>query len=266
MRHRVGMIFQDFHLLRRRNVLDNVSLPLELYGHTRSQAHARAVTCLERVGLEDKLEAYPATLSGGQKQRVAIARALALDVELLLCDEPTSALDPETAQGILALLKGLHEDRGLGLVFVSHAMDAVRAICHEVVVVDQGQILEQGSTETIFTNPQHPITQGLVGSVFAIPEVIAERLQPTPIEPSCAQVLRLIFPSEEAQKPLVVELFKRHDIPVSIAGGSIDHIGVSTMGSLVISFPYDHPERPALIASINTHPIRIQELGFIAES
>lgn len=265
MRHRVGMIFQEFHLLRRRKVWENVSLPLQLHGHPDAEARSRALSCLERVGLEDKIDAYPASLSGGQKQRVAIARALAMDVELLLCDEPTSALDPETTQEILALLKGLHQDRGLGIVFVSHALDAVRSLCHKVAVVERGQIVEQGPTRDLFSAPQHPVTQALVGCVFTIPEVIAERLQPLPVEGPCAQVLRLIFAPEEAQKPILFDLFRHYSVPVSIAGGTTDHIGLSTLGSLVVTLPHNHPERPALLDAIGQHPIQIQELGFIPD-
>ncbi len=263
LRRRVGMIFQDFQLLSTLNILKNVSLPLELHGHTRASARTRALTCLERVGLEDKIDAFPGQLSGGQKQRVAIARALALDVELLLCDEPTSALDAQSSQEIIALLRGLHCDRDMGVVLVSHAMETVRALCEQLIVVDEGRVIEQGSTQDIFLKPQHPVTKALVSSVFAIPEVIAERLEPFPVGDACIQVVRLIFSPEEAEKPVLFELLKHFNVPVSIAGGTLEHVGKATLGSLVISLPHQHPERLALFNELLKHPILIQELGYL---
>jgi D-methionine transport system ATP-binding protein len=142
-RQSIGFVFQHFHLLNNRTVLENVALPLEIAGKSRPERLARARECLEIVNLAEKTNAYPATLSGGQKQRVAIARALANDPKVLLCDEPTSSVDPQTTGSILAFLRHLNERFRLTIVLVTHEMTAVSAICNRVAVMEAGRIVEQ---------------------------------------------------------------------------------------------------------------------------
>jgi len=144
-RQHVGMIFQDFNLFDHLRAVDNVSIALrKVKGMSRKQAHARAVAELERVGLGNRMHLYPAELSGGQKQRVAIARALAMDPTVLLLDEPTSALDPELVGEVLAVIRDLAQS-GLTMVMATHQMDFARALADEIVFMQQGAIIEQGS-------------------------------------------------------------------------------------------------------------------------
>ncbi|MBU0945091.1 MAG: amino acid ABC transporter ATP-binding protein [Proteobacteria bacterium] len=148
-RQQVGMIFQDFNLFDHLNALDNVAIALrKVKGVERQTAHNRAMQELKRVGLEDKATLYPAELSGGQKQRVAIARALAMDPTVLLLDEPTSALDPELIGEVLAVIRDLTRD-GLTMVMATHQMDFARALAHEIVFMQDGEIIEQGSPEEL---------------------------------------------------------------------------------------------------------------------
>ncbi|MCD8307280.1 MAG: ATP-binding cassette domain-containing protein [Clostridia bacterium] len=153
-RGKIGMIFQNFNLLQQRNTLKNVMYPLEAAGVKKDEAIAKATSLLEEVKLGDKLKSYPSQLSGGQKQRVAIARALALDPELLICDEATSALDPETAQQIVELLLHINKTRNLSIFVVSHQLNIVRSLCNRIAVIEDGQIMERGTLEEVFTNPQ----------------------------------------------------------------------------------------------------------------
>ena len=127
-RRKITMIFQGFNLLMQRTCLKNVCFPMEIAGVPRSKAEARAAELLERVGLGDKADAYPAQLSGGQKQRVAVARALATDPKVLLCDEATSALDPTTTVSILGLLKELNQELGVTVVVITHQMSVIEEI------------------------------------------------------------------------------------------------------------------------------------------
>ncbi len=144
-REHVGMIFQDFNLFDHLRAADNVSIALrKVRGMSRKEAHARALQELDRVGLGDKVNLYPAELSGGQKQRVAIARALAMDPTVLLLDEPTSALDPELVGEVLAVIRDMAQS-GLTMVMATHQMDFARALADEIVFMQQGQIIEQGS-------------------------------------------------------------------------------------------------------------------------
>ncbi|WP_379138679.1 methionine ABC transporter ATP-binding protein [Paenibacillus sp. sgz500958] len=146
-RHRIGMIFQQFNLIRNATVARNVAIPLELSGVAGNRRDQRVKECLAFVGLEDKAGHYPSQLSGGQQQRVAIARALANNPGLLLCDEPTSSLDPVTTAEILNVLKHVNESFGVTVVIVTHEMDVVRRICSHVAVMEAGRIIDTFSRE-----------------------------------------------------------------------------------------------------------------------
>ena len=147
-RRSMGMIFQQFNLLMQRTALQNVCFPLELVGTSQAAARARALELLELVGLSGRQDAYPSQLSGGQKQRVAIARALAMDPKVILLDEPTSALDPELVGEVLAVIKDLARG-GMTMLMATHQMDFARALAHEILFMEQGIIIEQGSPESL---------------------------------------------------------------------------------------------------------------------
>ncbi|GAB0118540.1 methionine ABC transporter ATP-binding protein [Acidisoma sp. 7E03] len=163
-RRRTAMIFQHFNLLSSRTALDNVALPLKLAGVGRAARRARAAALLDRVGLADRAEAYPAQLSGGQKQRVGIARALAANPSLLLCDEATSALDPETTLSILALLRDINRELGLTIVMITHEMNVARRIADQVLVMARGRVVEQGPVRAVLTDPQAEETRQLLAA------------------------------------------------------------------------------------------------------
>lgn len=166
IREKLGMVFQNFNLFPHMSVLDNITLaPIKVKGQERSEAEAEARRLLDVVGLLDKAEAYPSSLSGGQKQRVAIARALAMKPEIMLFDEPTSALDPEMVGEVLAVMKQLAED-GMTMVIVTHEMGFAREVADRVLFIDGGVILEQGTPEEIFGNPQNERTQTFLSMVL----------------------------------------------------------------------------------------------------
>lgn len=153
-RQKVGMVFQQFNLFNNMNVLDNMTYaPVKLKIMSRAQAEEKAMALLGRIGLPDKAKAYPSNLSGGQKQRIAIARSLMMNPEVMLFDEPTSALDPEMVGEVLSLIKELAEE-GMTMVIVTHEMSFAREVATRVMFMDGGKILEQGSPEAIFNNPQ----------------------------------------------------------------------------------------------------------------
>jgi D-methionine transport system ATP-binding protein len=125
-------------------------------------AHEKGLELLDRVGLADKANSYPAQLSGGQKQRVAIARALACDPTTILCDEATSALDPASTEQILDLLATINRETGVTTLMITHSMDVVRRICKHVAVLVGGEVVEQGTTQDVFQNPRHKVTKALL--------------------------------------------------------------------------------------------------------
>lgn len=165
VRKKIGMVFQDLHLLSYQTVAQNIGLPLKLERIPKQEIQLRTEKIAKLVGLEDKLQNYPSQLSGGQKQRAAIARALISDSEILLCDEFTSALDPETSAEILDLLETLNQHLGITILLITHDMHVVKKICSHIHVLDSSQIVESGEIHRILTQPQHSITQSLLQSI-----------------------------------------------------------------------------------------------------
>ncbi|MFZ5916472.1 MAG: amino acid ABC transporter ATP-binding protein [Chloroflexota bacterium] len=167
LRTQIGMVFQHFNLWPHLTALGNVTLALEkVLKMSPKEAKERGMQELERVGLNDKVHAYPATLSGGQKQRVAIARALAADPVLMLFDEVTSALDPELVAGILEEMKKLAQ-AGMTMMVVTHEMGFAREVGNRVIFMDQCAIVEDGPPQQVLTNPQHPETQRFLGTILS---------------------------------------------------------------------------------------------------
>lgn len=166
VRENIGMVFQHFNLFPHLTVLENITLaPVELKKATKEEAKEAALKLLERVGLKDKAEVKPDQLSGGQKQRVAIARALAMKPDIMLFDEPTSALDPEMVGEVLAVMKQLAEE-GMTMVIVTHEMGFAREVADRVIFMDGGYIIEQGTPEEIFRNPQNERTKDFLNKVL----------------------------------------------------------------------------------------------------
>ena len=166
MRKRVGMVFQHFNLFPHLTILENVTLaPIRHKMMTEEQAKEKAMELLNRVGVGDKADNYPAQLSGGQKQRVAIARSLALSPEVMLFDEPTSALDPEMVGEVLEVMKQLAKE-GMTMVVVTHEMGFAREVANRVFFMDGGGILEEGTPEQIFDHPQEERTKTFLSKVL----------------------------------------------------------------------------------------------------
>lgn len=167
VRQKMGMVFQHFNLFPHLTVMENITLaPVHLKIMNREQADKRAMELLERVGLKEKANEYPAKLSGGQKQRIAIARALAMNPEIMLFDEPTSALDPEMIGEVLDVMQELAEE-GMTMVVVTHEMGFARRVASRVLFMDEGRIVEQGVPDEVFGNPQNDRTKLFLSKVLA---------------------------------------------------------------------------------------------------
>ena len=165
-RQKVGMVFQQFNLFNNMNVIDNCILAqVKVLKRNKEEARQIAINNLQKVGMGDFINAYPATLSGGQKQRVAIARALCVDPEILLFDEPTSALDPEMVGEVLNVIKDL-ADEDMTMIIVTHEMAFARDVADKVVFMDSGIILEEGKPAQIFNDPQNERTRQFLSRVL----------------------------------------------------------------------------------------------------
>ncbi|MFZ4835311.1 methionine ABC transporter ATP-binding protein [Rouxiella sp. Mn2063] len=202
-RRRTGMIFQHFNLLSAKTVRQNIELPMQVAGIPKTQRQRKADQLLALVGLQDRQHAFPAQLSGGQKQRVGIARALVHDPQLLLCDEATSALDPETTRSILALLRDINRQRGITIVLITHEMDVIHDLCHQVVVLDGGKVIERGPVWQVYGDPQHVTTRLLLNpQIDNLPEFISERLSAQPSALHSRQLWCLRYTGQGAQPDL----------------------------------------------------------------
>ena len=166
LRAQIGFVFQQFHLFPHMTVLQNIALaPVKVKGITAAAARTKAGELLERVGIAEKAEQYPADLSGGQQQRVAIARALAMDPQLMLFDEPTSALDPEMIREVLDVMRDLARD-GMTMLVVTHEMGFAREVCDRLVFIDGGQIVEEGPPAEFFANAQSERAREFVDKII----------------------------------------------------------------------------------------------------
>ena len=166
VRQKMGMVFQQFNLFPHLTIMDNITLaPVLLKKMTKAEAVKKGQELLERVNLAEKADAYPAQLSGGQKQRVAIARALAMNPEIMLFDEPTSALDPEMVGEVLDVMKDLARS-GMTMVIVTHEMGFAREVATRVLFIDQGLVMESGTPEEVFNNPQNERTKLFLSKVL----------------------------------------------------------------------------------------------------
>ncbi len=220
LRKDLGMIFQHFSLLERRTVFENIALPMECFGISKSEIKKRVEELMEVVGISDKRDQKPRNLSGGQKQRVAIARALTMNPKVLLCDEATSALDPNTTKSILNLLKDINEKFNITIVMVTHQMEVIKQICSRVAIMEGGQILEMGDTEEIFLRNSEVLRKLLGEESIVLPD---------------GYNLKIMFPSDKSNDAIITTMARKFDIDVSIVFGKLEKFKDEILGSLVIN-------------------------------
>jgi len=264
-RRKIGMIFQHFNLLSSRTVFDNVSLPLELAGNSKSSIKTKVESLLELVGLNDKKDSYPANLSGGQKQRVAIARALASDPKVLLCDEATSALDPATTQSILELLRKINKELNLTILLITHEMAVVKGICSEVAIIGDGKLVEQGPVGDIFAHPKTELAHQFIRSTLdlSIPEDYQKRLLPEHVGNS-APLVRLEFTGDSVDAPLISQAARKFDIDISILSSNMDYVGGIKFGLMLAELFGTEKAAQQAIDFLKTNKVEVEVLGYVA--
>ena len=242
-RRSISMIFQQFNLLMQRTCLKNICFPMEIAKVGRADAEKRARELLEVVGLPDKADAYPAQLSGGQKQRIAIARALACQPRILMCDEATSALDPKTTRDILRLVKDINQRLGITVVVITHEMAVVEEICTHVAILDHGRVMETGTVEDVFSNPQSEAGRRLV-----YPDGV--RIDELP----AANVIRIAFNGGSSYEPLIASLAIDCGVKVNILGADTRNVNGQAFGTMLLGLPEDPAEASKAIAYIKSQP------------
>jgi D-methionine transport system ATP-binding protein len=227
-RKSLGMIFQNFNLLNRKNVFDNVALPLQVWGMSKNEVKESVERLLELVGLMDKIKSMPRELSGGQKQRVAIARALALNPSILLCDEATSALDPKTTKSILQLLKTINEKLNITIVIVTHQMEVIKEVCSKIAIMEFGEIKSVGNVEDLFLKPDDNLKK-LLGEDKVLPDKGVN--------------IRIFFSKEISGNTIITSMARELDIDFSIVWGKLEKFREDVLGSLVINLDASYEKR-----------------------
>lgn len=256
-RKKIGMIFQHFNLMNTLSVFDNVAFPLKkakkplveegktafdpnaepkLVKLTKKEIKEKVDSLLQLVGLEDKANSYPSQLSGGQKQRVAIARALANDPDVLLCDEATSALDPKTTYSILELLKKVNEQLGITIVIITHEMQVVKEICNKVAVMEDGEVIEQGTVLDIFTNPQRNLTKDFIDTATHINQGIETVLSHEQLLnlKDGDYLVKISFVGASTGEPLITKLSTQFQVAANILFANVEIIQETPVGTLLV--------------------------------
>ncbi|MDV2581490.1 methionine ABC transporter ATP-binding protein [Alkalibacillus haloalkaliphilus] len=241
MRRKISMIFQHFNLLESKTVYHNVAFPLILSGEPKDKIEKRVEEILDFVGLKDRANYYTDQLSGGQKQRVGIARALATSPDILLCDEATSALDPETTQSILELLRRIRDEYNVTILMITHEMNVVKDVCDRVAVMEDGEVIEQGSIFDLFTNPKHQTTHKFIQSVMKgdIPQSILKGIEENNHP---RHIYRVTFLKEHAGEPVFSRIAKRFNVEVNILYGQILEIQETPFGNLIVELQGEDSE------------------------
>ncbi|MDD4378188.1 MAG: methionine ABC transporter ATP-binding protein [Eubacteriales bacterium] len=260
LRRSIGMIFQHFNLLSRKNCKENIAFPLKIMGYDNKKIEKRVDELLDIVDLKDKKLAYPSQLSGGQKQRVAIARALATKPKILLCDEATSALDPNTTSSILRLLKSINETLGITIVMITHQMEVIKEVCNKVAVISDGSIVEQGNTYDVFSKPSHPTTKSFIRDVsLNIDKNTVE-------DPENTVIVRITFLDHKAKEPLIYKIIKNFDVEANILSGQINNIQGRTYGNLVVGLKGSNGKIEDAIKYLKEQSVIVEEMKYNGSS
>lgn len=223
-REKLGLVFQHFNILNNATVYDNVALPLKIKKVPKNEIDSKVREILNLVGLDDKIEFYPKQLSGGQKQRVGIARALVTNPSIVICDEATSALDPQTTQSILQLIKEVNKKLGITFLIITHEMEVIKTTCNKVAILENGNVVEQGETLSLYSNPQSKTALNF----FDYDNIeIKEHYKG-------GTVIRLTYLNEDIDDPIIYKIIKDYNIELSILSGTIENIDGTTVGKLTV--------------------------------
>lgn len=265
-RQNIGMIFQHFNLLSSRTVFGNIAFPLEIQGMDKAAIQKKVEPLLDLVGLKDRADHYPSQLSGGQKQRVGIARALASDPKVLLCDEATSALDPQTTESILNLLRDINKRLHITIVMITHQMNVVKEICDRVAVIENGEIIEQGSMVDIFTNPQKTTTKEFVASIQHndLPDFVKKLAIHKDYKAGDKALVSLSFIGDSAGEPIVSVLIKEYDTNVNILTANIETLQDTPFGTLLIEVEGDEDHLKKALDYLHERKVKDEVIGYVS--
>lgn len=262
---KLALIQSNPLLLSSRNVYGNIALPLECVGFEKQEIEGILLPILDRVGLTEKIKAYPHQLSPGQQHRVAIARALVHQPKVLCCDEVTRQLDISTALPLLRLLRQINQEMGLTLIVLTQDMDVIKSICDRAAMLDQGQIVEEERVTHLFTHPKSDLAKELIriNTRSEMPQTLRRKMMPRPSD-GCHYVLRLSFTGQAAQEPLIAQVIQRFEVIINIVQAHMETIREETIGIMIIEMIADDEEAiPKAIDFLNAKNSHIEVLGYV---
>lgn len=260
-RKKIGMIFQHFNLLNNLSVIDNVIFPIRKENISKEEKIKKAKKLLDLVGIGDKAKSFPRELSGGQKQRCAIARALASDPEILLCDEATSALDPKTTKQILKLLGEIKEKIGITIVIITHQMEVVKDLCNKVAVMQDGKVIEKGTTLEIFSNPRHKLTKDFVETSTNVNQTLEEVKNNLGVLKKDEFLVKLSYLGEATTQPVINEIYEKFKVKTNVLAGNIEFITNVPVGNLIVTFKAERENIDKAIEYLIASGTNVQLLG-----
>ena len=244
LRQQVSMIFQHFNLLSQRDVRGNIAFAMEIAGMKRPQIEKRIDELLEIVGLTHRQHNYPSQLS------VAIARALATNPKIILCDEATSALDPTTTTSILNLLREINRRMGITIVIITHEMSVVESTCTHVAIIDDGQLAECGTVESVFSQPKSAAAKKLIfRTAGADSGAMGERM------------IRIVFEGSSADEPTISDLAMQCHVAVNIRYADTREVSGKLFGQMILQLPEDHLQQEKAIYFLQNKGLRVEEVN-----
>ncbi|MBR5301273.1 MAG: ATP-binding cassette domain-containing protein [Clostridia bacterium] len=250
LRQEVSMIFQHFNLLQQRDVRGNIAFAMEIAGMKKADIEKRVDEMLEIVGLTDRQHNYPSQLSGGQQQRVAIARALSTNPKIILCDEATSALDPQTTTSILNLLREINKKMGITIVIITHEMSVVESVCTHVAIIDNGNLVENGTVEDVFSQPKSDAAKKLIfRKAGAGMNSIGERM------------IRIVFEGNASTDPVIASLVMECHIAVNIMYADTRDVNGKAFGQMILQLPEDRLQQEKAIYYLQSKGLRVEEVN-----
>ena len=267
IRQTAGMVFQNPDNQIISNVVEeDVGFGPENVGVPTEEIWQRVEKSLKTVGMYSYRKSSPNHLSGGQKQRVGIARALASDPKVLLCDEATSALDPQTTKSILDLLKDINKRLNLTIVMITHQMEVVKEVCDRVAVIENGEIIEEGSMIDVFTDPQKPTTKDFVKSInnIELPALLQSSSISAVYTEGSKLIVRLSFIGNSAGDPIVSGMVKKFDVDINIIYGNIDSLKDIPFGTLVIEISGSAAGIKNALHYLHEQQLKVEVIGYVS--
>lgn len=266
-RQRIGMIFQHFNLLNSRTVFENIALPLELKRESKRAVQDAVQAMLTLTGLTEKANAYPYQLNNLQKQRVAIARAMINRPKVLLCEEATASLDAASKRSIVQLLKDMNAQFDLTILLITQELDVIKSLCHRALVLNEGQLVEEGSLINLLASPKTRTTREFIkhAAYLDLPIGFRNRLSLHPIENSNA-ILHITFIHPCAQEDTLASLVKQYNVSINIIQAHLEHIQEQSLGSMIVEMIGTTNEIDKAIQFLDSIGLYSEVLGYVLRS